>query len=68
MNESENFLFYFILFNLAIRSGDYYMFNYESEDEEEEEIQDEATVAQEQVLLLKETSFKIFAFLLWLDF
>ena len=34
---------------LAIRSGDYYMFDYESEEEEEEGKQDEATTAQEQV-------------------
>ncbi len=34
---------------LAIRSGDYYMFDYESDEEEDEGNQDEATVAQEQV-------------------
>ena len=40
---------------LAIRSGDYYMFDYESEDndnnndEDEEGKQDEATAAQEKV-------------------
>lgn len=36
---------------LAIRSGDYYMYDYESDDEVEidEGKEDEATVAQEQV-------------------
>lgn len=34
---------------LAIRSGDYYMFEYESDQEEDEEKQDEATRAQEEV-------------------
>lgn len=35
---------------IAIRSGDYYMFDYESDEEEEEEVKpDEATAAQEQV-------------------
>lgn len=34
---------------LAIRSGDYYMFDYESDQEEDEEKQDEATRAQEEV-------------------
>ena len=33
----------------AILSGDYYMFDYESDEEEDEGKQDEATVAQEQV-------------------
>ncbi|CAF2902955.1 unnamed protein product, partial [Rotaria sp. Silwood2] len=34
----------------VIRSGDYYMFDYESDEKEDEEKQDEATVAQEQIL------------------
>ena len=34
---------------LAIRSGDYYMFDYESDQEDDEGKQDEATFAQEQV-------------------
>jgi hypothetical protein len=34
---------------VAIRSGDFYMFDYESDEEEDEGKQDEATVAQEQV-------------------
>lgn len=34
---------------LAIRSADYYIFDYESDEEEEEGKEDEATVAQEQV-------------------
>ncbi len=34
---------------IAIRSGDYYMFDYESDEEEDEGNQDEATIAQEQV-------------------
>ncbi|CAF3346333.1 unnamed protein product [Rotaria sp. Silwood1] len=33
----------------AIRSGDYYMFEYESEEQEDEEKPDEATVAEEQI-------------------
>ncbi|CAF5189494.1 unnamed protein product, partial [Rotaria sp. Silwood1] len=32
-----------------IRSGDYYMFEYESEEQEDEEKPDEATVAEEQI-------------------
>jgi hypothetical protein len=40
--------FYFII--VAIRSGDYYMFDYESDEEEEDDVKpDEATAAQEQV-------------------
>ena len=39
----------FIVFALAMRSGDYYMYEYESDEEEEEVKEDEATVAQEQV-------------------
>ncbi len=39
--------FYVII--IAIRSGDYYMFDYESDEEEDEGKQDEATAAQEQV-------------------
>lgn len=38
-----------IQFRLAIRSGDYYMFDDESDQEEDEGKQDEATLAQEQV-------------------
>jgi hypothetical protein len=34
---------------VAIRSGDYYMFDYQSDEEEDEGNQDEATIAQEQV-------------------
>ena len=34
---------------LAIRSGDYYMFDDESDQEDDEGKQDEATLAQEQV-------------------
>ncbi|CAF1290556.1 unnamed protein product, partial [Rotaria sordida] len=34
----------------VIRSGDYYMFEYESDEEEDEGKQDEATFAQEQIL------------------
>lgn len=43
----------FYLIILAIRSGDYYMYDYESDDEEEvdEGKTDEVTVAQEQVCL-----------------
>jgi hypothetical protein len=39
----------FCLFRVAIRSGDYYMFDYESDEVEEEVKEDEATIAQEQV-------------------
>jgi hypothetical protein len=44
-----------MLFELisAIRSGDYYMFEYESDEEEMEEKEDEATVAEEQVCSFK---------------
>ncbi len=45
-----------MLFELisAIRSADYYMFEYESDEEEvEEEKKDEATVAEEQVCSFK---------------
>jgi len=50
----------FYLIILAIRSGDYYMYEYESDDEEveEEEKPDEATVAQEQVYSSKKTKIK----------
>ncbi len=41
---------------LAIRSGDYYMYDYESDEEEVDEGKlDEATVAQEQVYLSGKT-------------
>jgi len=41
---------------LAIRSGDYYMYDYESDEEEVDEGKsDEATVAQEQVYLSEKT-------------
>jgi hypothetical protein len=39
----------FDFFFVAIRSGDYYMFEYESDEEEDEGKQDESTAAQEQV-------------------
>ena len=45
-----------VRFILAIRSGDYYMYEYGSDEEEEEleeeENKDESTVAQEQVLFI----------------
>ncbi|CAF0897645.1 unnamed protein product [Adineta ricciae] len=43
---------------LAIRSGDYYMFDYQSDEEEDEGKQDEATVAQEQILQVLTASDK----------
>ncbi|CAF0821922.1 unnamed protein product [Adineta steineri] len=42
----------------AIRSGDYYMFEYESDEEVDEGKQDEATVAQEQILQVLTASDK----------
>ncbi|CAF1290006.1 unnamed protein product [Adineta steineri] len=42
----------------AIRSGDYYMFDYESDEEEDEGKQDEATAAQEQILQVLSASDK----------
>ncbi|CAF1085642.1 unnamed protein product [Adineta ricciae] len=42
----------------AIRSGDYYMYEYESDEEEEEVKEDEATVAQEQILHVLSASNK----------